>query len=213
MAANEPNISKWFVEYTKVLHDVKITSLVQIWSSDETGIQNVPKEEKVLCEKHKPAYQTIAADQGETSVVLTFVNGIGDVIPAMVLHKGQQVQVTWTWDVPVGVRVAATSKGYITKQKFHEYGVQFVCWLKTYFLLDRPHLLIIDSHKSHIYNVAFFDCMKANNIHVMAIPTHTSHIVQALDSTPFAQFKKLWQGYLMEWNFGTKVKALPKGSF
>ena len=32
--------------------------------------------------------------------------------------------------------------------------------------------------------------MKANNIHVMAIPPHTSHIIQALDSTPFAQFKK-----------------------
>ena len=58
-AANEPNVSKQFVEYTKVLHDLKITSLVQIWSSDETGVQNIPKEEKVLCEKCKPAYQVI----------------------------------------------------------------------------------------------------------------------------------------------------------
>ena len=119
--------------------------------------------------------------KGETCMVLTF--GIGDVIPAMVLHKGQQVQVTWTKDVPVGVHATATSKGCIIKQKFHEYSIQFVCWLKTHRLLDRPHLLIIDSHKSHIYNVAFFDCMKANNIYVMAIPPHTSHIVQALDST------------------------------
>ena len=75
MAANGPNISKWFVEYRKVLYDLNITSPVQIWSGDETGIQNIPKEEKVLCKKHKPAYQTIAADQGETSMVLTFVNG------------------------------------------------------------------------------------------------------------------------------------------
>ena len=89
MAANEPNICEWFVEYRKVLHDLNITSPVQIWSSDETGIQNIPKEEKVLCEKCKPAYQTIAADQGETSTMLTFVNGIRNVIPAMVLHKGQ----------------------------------------------------------------------------------------------------------------------------
>ena len=75
MAANEPNICKWFVEYKKVFHDLKITSPVQIWSGDETGIQNIPKEETVLHEKQKPAYQTIAADQGETSTVLTFVNG------------------------------------------------------------------------------------------------------------------------------------------
>ena len=86
-------------------------------------------------------------------------------------------------------------------------------YLKTHKLLDRPHLLIIDLHKSHVYNVAFFDCMKANNIHVMAISPHTSHIVQALDSTPSAQFKKLWQRYLSEYNFNTKAKILPKGAF
>ena len=80
-------------------------------------------------------------------------------------------------------------------------------------MLDRQHLLIIDSHKSHVYNVAFFDCMKANNVHVMAIPPHMSHIVQALDSTLFAKFKKLWQWYLTEWNNNTKVKLLPKSSF
>ena len=58
-----------------------------------------------------------------------------------------------------------------------------------------------------------FDCMKANNIHVLAILPHTSHIVQALDSTPFAQFKKLWQRHLKEWNFDNKAKCLPKVSF
>ena len=65
--------------------------------------------------------------------------------------------------------IAATSKGYITKQKFYEYA-QFVRYLKAHKILDRPHLLIVDSHKSHMYNVAFFDLMKEMNIHVMAIP-------------------------------------------
>ena len=76
----------------------------------------------------------------------------------------------------------------------------------------KSHSCLLLTHKSHVYNVAFFDCMKANNIHVLAIPPHTSHIVQALDSTPFAQFKKLWQRHLKEWNFDNKVKCLPKGS-
>ena len=182
IAANEPNVSKQFVEYTKVLHDLNIISLVQIWFCGETGVQNVLKGEKVLCETCKTSYQTVAADHGETSMVLTFVNGIGDAILAMLLHKEQWVQVTWTLDAPVGVCLAATSKEYITKQKFHEFDEWFVCWFKTHHLLDRPHLLIIDSHKSNVYNVAFFDCMKANNIHVMAILPNTSHIVQALNT-------------------------------
>ena len=74
------------------------------------------------------------------------------------------------------------------KQTFHKYGAWFVRYLKTHRILDRPHLLIVDSYKSHVYNVAFFNLMKEINIHVMAIPSHTSHIVQALDSTSFAQF-------------------------
>ena len=213
MAANELNVRKWFMEYKKVLNDLNINSPEQIWSGDETGVQNVPKEEVVLCVKGKKAYQIVAAEQGETSTILTFINGVGNVVPPMVIYKGECVQTQWTRDVPVGVHIAATSKGYITKQKFHEYGIRFVRWLKTHRKLEKPHLLIIDSHKSHVYNVAFFDCMKANNIHVLAIPPHISHIVQALDSTPFAQFKELWQRHLKEWNFDNKAKCLPKVSF
>ena len=158
-------------------------------------------------------YQTVPLDQGETSTVLTFISGAASVIPPMVIHQGMHVQTQWTLDALVGVCITTTSKGYITKQKFNKYGVWFIQWLKTHRMLDGPHLLIIDSHKSHVYNVAFFDCMKANNVHVMAISPHTSHIVQALDSTPFAQFKTLWQWYLNELNTSTKAKALPKGSF
>ena len=65
--------------------------------------------------------------------------------------------------------------------------------------VHRPHILLIDSHKNHVYHLPFFDEMQENNIHVMAIPPHTSHILQALDSTPFAQFKKNWQKLLSEW--------------
>ena len=43
----------------------------QIWSGDETGVQNVPKEEKFLGEVKKPLYNQVPANQGETSTVLT----------------------------------------------------------------------------------------------------------------------------------------------
>ena len=65
MAANEPNIRKFFVEYEKVLADLGISSPEQIWSGDEMDIQNVPKEEVVVVIKGKKAYQTVSADQGE----------------------------------------------------------------------------------------------------------------------------------------------------
>ena len=192
MAANDPNVHKWFVEYEEVLRD--LTSFVV----GATGT---------------PASQTVSGEQGETSTILSFVNGVGKVCPPMVIHCGQCVQQYWMNDVLIGWHVAATTKDYIMKHKFHEYGIRFVQYLKTHHLLDLPHLLIVDSHKNHVYNVAFFEEMLENNIHVLAIPPHTSHIVQALDSTPFVQFKQNLQRLLLEYNFDNHGQVLGKGDF
>ncbi len=213
MAANPATIAKWFKEYEKVLKDLGLNSPEQIWCGDEAGVQNVPKEVYVLGEKGKQVWQTVCGEQGETSTLLVFVNGIGMVVPPMILHRGQRVQEAWTRNAPVGVRVAATSKGYITKAKFHEYGIRFVRYLKNHNLLQKPHLLIVDSHKSHVYNIPFFKEMKANNIAVLAIPPHCSHLVQALDNVPFANFKRFWQQDLADFNFENKGRPLTKADF
>ena len=50
MTANELNVRKWFAEYEQVLHDLCINSPEQIWSGDETGVQNVMcHRKKLLC--------------------------------------------------------------------------------------------------------------------------------------------------------------------
>ena len=67
--------------------------------------------------------------------------------------------------------------------------------------MDRTHLLIIDSHKSHVYNYPFLQYMLSNNIQVMEFPAHCSYIVQPLDNVPFACFKRLWEKHLDNWNF------------
>ena len=141
------------------------------------GVQTVPKEEKYLEEVNEPLYSTVAANQGEKSTVLSFMNTGGCVCPPIIIHKGQRVQANWSVGMPHFVKLAATSKGYITKNKFHQYSICFVQYLAQIGKLDRTHILIIDSHKSHVYNLPFFEEMRANNIHFMAIPLHTSHIL------------------------------------
>ena len=106
MSGNEPSIAEWFRKYKQVLHDLCIVSREQIWSGDESGVQNVPKEKKVVAVVKKPCVSTVGADKGKTTSILTFVNGVGLVVPPLIIHKGSRVR-------------------------------------------------IIDSHKSHVYNVAF----------------------------------------------------------
>ena len=49
--------------------------------------------------------------------------------------------------------LAATKKGYIMKSQFHEYGLAFLRYLKANGLADKTNLLILDGHKSHLYNL------------------------------------------------------------
>lgn len=213
MAANENNISKWFDEYEAVLRKFNIRNPQQIWSGDETGLQNVPKERLVIGARKSDIWQVVSGEQGETSTVLTFINAYGNTVPPIVIHKGERTQNYWKTDMPIGVTVTATTKGYITKEKFAEYGVRFIRYLRSHRLLGLPHLLLVDSHRSHVYNIEFMNRMKANNIHVMCIPAHCSHIVQALDSVPFALFKQYWQEELQHYNFLKRGKPLTKGDF
>ena len=80
--------------------EVGIVSPGQIWSGDETGVQNVPKEIKVLGIKNIRTFQQVSSEQGETSTILSFVNALGNVVPPMIIHKGQRAgymenQGTW----------------------------------------------------------------------------------------------------------------------
>ena len=213
MGANETVISNWF----NLLQDIKnkfgILSPCQIWSGDETGIQNVLKEVKVLGSKKIRTFQQVSGEQGETSTVLTFVNAAGQSVPPLIIHKGQRVQDTWRSKAPGNMKLAATERGHITKSKFHEYGLHFVKFLKAHGLADKTNLLIIDGQKSQLYNLPFYEAMRANNIEIITIPPHTSHILQALDSVPFAQFKKSWESYVRKYNTNHSGRVLNKVNF
>ena len=55
--------------------------------------------------------------------------------------------------------------------------------------------------------------MVANKIEILAIPGHTSHVLQPLDSTPFANFKTNWNINLKEYLFQNVGVGMPKGDF
>ena len=89
MGANATVISNWFSLLEEIKTKFRILSPCQIWSGDETGIRNVPKEGKVLGVKKIQTFQQVSGEQGETSMVLTFVNTAGHSVHLMIIHKSQ----------------------------------------------------------------------------------------------------------------------------
>ena len=74
MGANPMVIGNWFKLLAEVKQKCQITSKSQIWSGDETAIQNIRKEIKVVGAKNIRTFQQVALEQGKTSTILTFIN-------------------------------------------------------------------------------------------------------------------------------------------
>ena len=110
MGANPTVISQWFNLLKKIQMEVGIVSPTRIWSGDETGVQNVPKEIKVLGIKNIRTFQEVSSEQGEMSTILSFVNALGNVVPPMIIHKRQQVQDTWKIKSPGNICISAKTK-------------------------------------------------------------------------------------------------------
>ena len=214
MGANKVVIDRFFKQYEALVKKLNIISPKQVWNVDESGCVDVPnKRIKVVGEKGFKANRITSKEQGETTTVLTFANADGEHVPPMVIHKGGKVNAAWLRDAPIGVDVRASVNGWINHGLFLEYSTRWLRWMKNHKMLDRPHILLLDSHKSHIYNIRFIRLMKEFNIHVLAIPPHTSHHTQPLDSSPYARLKHTWTEGLHEYLFQNAGNVLPKAQF
>ena len=52
----------------------------------------------------------------------------------------------------------------------------------------RPVLLVMDGHGSHV-SIELIEVAHANDVHLLCLPSHTTHILQPLDVGVFKSFK------------------------
>jgi len=75
-------------------------------------------------------------------------------------------------------------------------GELYIDWFK-FFLQQipahRPVLLTQDGHASHI-SIELKELAKANDVHLLCLPSHTTHILQPLDVGVFKSFKSFLKG-------------------
>jgi len=114
----------------------------------------------------------------------------GSAISPMLIFKGETISTAWYPDnIPDDWKVSCNSRGWTS----NEHGVH---WLRVCFepqtrekARGRKRLLVCDGHGSHISGQFIGHCMK-NNIHLVRLPPHTSHLLQPLDVGIFGPLKK-----------------------
>ena len=95
--------------------------------------------------------------------------------------------------------IRESPSGYINSKLFQEYAKQCVRFLTEKKILtgDLRGLLLLDMHKSHLFDLGFMEFMRAHNVEVCCFPLHCTHVLQPLDDVPFALFKAEYQRQLL----------------
>lgn len=207
------HINKWFDKYESVIYQLGITDPKYVWNVDETGTEDIPKKaRKTIGIKGIKQYQTVCKEKPRRTTMLTYVNGAGFALPPMVIHRGKYTH-KWRENCPREVLVRGSKKGYISKKLFAEYGKQLLIHLHRVRQLDKPNLILLDSHYAHVFNYCYMDMMYQRDVKVMALTAHCSHLTQPLDKNPFSRFKEEFSSCLRKFNRRVAGRTLRHDEF
>jgi hypothetical protein len=189
-AASPERLQRWFDDLEKVLAEFNIKP-ENIYNMDESGFAIGEKEAgRVIINAHiRQKFQAKPGRQ-EWVTVVECVCADGSHVPPLVIFKAENLSTQW---IPASIhgnwRFNCNSKGWTS----NEHGLD---WLKRCFDPETREkangeyrLLICDGHDSHITAEFFAYCMD-NNILLMILPPHSSHLTQPLDVGVFGALKK-----------------------
>ena len=187
ISANEEVVSDLFGKVGALYGKLNLFSKpMQVFNADETGITIVHKPSRVFAELgRRNVYSITSAERGKTHTVMACVSASGYVLPPMMVYPRKRA-------VPENMKVGAVAN---TLFKSSENGwinsIIYLEWLK-FFVQNipplRPVLLIQDGHASHI-SIDVIEFARANSIHMLCLPAHTTHVLQPLDVGVFKSFK------------------------
>ena len=129
-----------------------------------------------------------SAGKGKTHTLLACVSASGLVIaPFMVYPRKQPVPKKLREGAYPNTVFHVSDNGWITKYLFFEWFKMFAQMIPP----SRPVLLVLDGHGSHI-TIDVIEYARANKIHMLCLPSHTSHVLQPLDVGGFKSFKSFF---------------------
>jgi hypothetical protein len=184
----------WFDAYKSVITELKIENY-NTYNMDETrfSIRTMQSTRIIVDSTLRTRFQAHPGRQEWVSAVECICMD-GTAIEPLIILKGQNILQSW---IPKEViqkwHFSANTKGWTSNL----HGLE---WLKRVFEPSirakatqngklQQRLLICDGHDSHISGSFISHCIQ-NQISLLIIPPHTSHVLQPLDVAIFRPLKK-----------------------
>jgi hypothetical protein len=183
-------IKSWFQRL--IIPAIAIIKPENRYNMDESGIMEghganglvVGSSERRSIQKKQPG------SRAWTSFI-ECISATGIALPPLVIFKGKSVQQQW---FPQELRSLRAYKGweFTATDNAWTSDSTAVEWLEKVFLPQtytlEPRLLVLDGHGSHETTDFMYLCYQ-NNVHLLFLPPHTSHVLQPLDLSVFSSLK------------------------
>ena len=148
-----------------------------IWNADESGFSLCPVSGKVVALLGSKAVYEVTGSSKEQITTLCAISATGAFISPMHIFPGERFRgYNAMQNCIAGAYFGRSSKGWITTELFHG-------WVANHFsrhVYERPVLLLVDGHKSHI-DIEVSKFCKTSGIYLYCLPPHTYHMTQPLD--------------------------------
>lgn len=193
----EEHIRQWFRELESFLSESGQSDILnhpeRIFNADESCFSLCPKTGKVLGPRgFRNLYQINSGNEKDNLTVLVNFNANGQMCPPVVVFPYLRPPKAITDSMPREWTLGRSESGWMRNEIFFEYIVNdFNTWVENN-NIQKPILLLVDGHKSHMSLVLSSMCEQLGII-LYALPPNTTHILQPADVSVFAPLKANWR--------------------
>ncbi|XP_055887384.1 uncharacterized protein LOC106061923 isoform X2 [Biomphalaria glabrata] len=208
-------VEEWFLNLQQ--HVQKIDPSIfahpsRIFRTDELGLAMNPKSRNIVVSKDSKQVNTVTPSTKEQVTVLACTSAAGQYTPPLLVYPYKRVpRKNLLKEFPEAF-LLVTDNGLIDSEIFFS-------WIKDIFVpstshLQKPILLLVDSHTSCTFPLQTFDFCKENNIIMYCILPQVSHLMQSLDQTFLGNLKNALSGAIREhvalYGKGVNLETFPE---
>ena len=181
----------------------------QIYNCDETFLPLDYTREKVVAAKGSKTVYSQTTGTTDHITLLCCASAAGLPLPPMIIYAKSFPGGQYRFQGPDDALYAKSESGWIDTELF-------MTWLNKIFLKyvvsQRPVLLLVDGHKSHI-TLDVIDKCRENDITLFCLPPHTTHALQPLDIAVFKSLKDQYAKAVRSLSFSKKNFVVTKREF
>lgn len=172
---------------------------VNIYNVDESGYSICHKPTKVVATKGKKNIGSLtSAEKGKTVTAVCCVSAGGIYVPPMLIFPRARLKPELMDKAPVGAIGAANPSGWINELLFEKWFDHFLQFTQAA-ARSHPTLLILDGHSSHTKNISVVTKARENNVIILSLPSHCTHMMQPLDVAVFKSVNTFYDQEVQTW--------------